>query len=197
MHTRLTEFANSFSSPTAPRTTPAEVIARCHSRAAATSGRSCPVCELCVAGYTRAPPGHRWLRHPASRIPRVSLRSAFRRAICHVQLFLQIFFCHHEDQDLRQICAPRDLTTRQSAAKLSICFGVRALNSDSRTTGALTQQLFYAGAYARNVIYTTLKMPIRKPDSCAMVHHDSARHDDVIPWSTIRPWRANLASSAI
>jgi hypothetical protein len=122
---------------------------------------------------------------------------AFRRAICRAQLFLKIFFCRHEDQDLRQFRAPRDLTTRQSAAKLSICFGVRALNSDSRTTGALTQQLFYAGAYARNVIYTTLKMPIRKPDSCAMVHHDSARHDDVIPWSTIRPWRANLASSAI
>jgi hypothetical protein len=154
MHTRLTEFANSFSSPSAPRRTRAEVTARCHFRAAATSGRSCPVCEICVAGYTRAPPGHRWLRHPASRIPRVSLRSAFRRAICHVQLFLQIFFCHHEDQDLRQICAPRDLTTRQSAAKLSVCFGVRALNSkfpDDRRLNATT--LSRRGVRAKHRLY--------------------------------------------
>ena len=46
-----------------------------------------------------------------------------------IKSFLKIFFCRRQVRDLRQILPPPGLTTRQSAAKLSICLGVCAINS--------------------------------------------------------------------
>jgi hypothetical protein len=48
------------------------------------------------------------------------------RAILRPDLFLRIFFCPHQAQDLRQIRAAPNLTTRQSAAKLAVCVEVCA-----------------------------------------------------------------------
>ena len=42
---------------------------------------------------------------------RFSRRSASSRAIRRPELFLRIFFFRHQAQDLRQVHAPRDLTT--------------------------------------------------------------------------------------
>ena len=42
------------------------------------------------------------------------------------EMILKVFFCRYQAQDLRQIRAPRNLTNRQSAAKLWICLRVCA-----------------------------------------------------------------------
>jgi hypothetical protein len=56
-------------------------------------------------------------------------RSVSRRASHCPELFLRIFLFRHQAQDLRQVHAPRDLTTCQSAAMLWICLRVRATES--------------------------------------------------------------------
>jgi hypothetical protein len=65
------------------------------------------------------------------------------------------------------------------------------------TPGAARPQISRAGERAIIIVYATLGVPIREADSCATTRPESADHDDTTPWSISRPWRANLAASAI
>ena len=73
---------------------------------------------------------------------------------------MKIFFCRRQSHDLRQIRAPPNLTSRQSAAKISICIELHRNRFQVRgTPGTLTHQIFRAGRNERIIIYETSGNP--------------------------------------
>ena len=98
-------------------------------------------------------------RPPTGRGRRFSSRCASTRAIRGPELLLRIFFCHQQAQDLRQIRAPSDLTTRQSAATLSVCIEVRPrpilVSRDTRRLNATSHK--YRGTRAKQGLCEIVK----------------------------------------
>jgi hypothetical protein len=80
---------------------------------------------FCAAGYTRVSLGPWCLRHLVRQGRRLVRQRASMRAIQRPDSFLRIFSCYHQAKNLRQILTPPNLTSWQSAAKLTVCIEVR------------------------------------------------------------------------
>jgi hypothetical protein len=131
-------------------------------------------------------------------VAELSRQSATGRAIRRPESLGGNFFLPQSDQRLTSSsrAAQFDKLTRRGKALDMLWIARDRVYSISETRGAVTQQIFRAGR-AQIIVEATLGKPIGEAGSCAMPRREWADHDDTKPSSTLRLWRANLASSAV